>query len=154
MKTDEDGCPNMMKIESKRMCQSGKSSNAPERSTVFFSDAGPAARDERRGGRAALRQHRGRTEQRRPLAVDLGPANCTLRPIHSGMRILTKLDRARSRLYRSQILQVNMRLKALAEIYTMHSFAQLCNLIFLSKFCQNFAKFLQKFTKFLLMKMC
>ena len=36
-----------------------------------------------------------------------------------------KLDRARSRLYRSQILQVNMRLKALAEIYTMHSFAQL-----------------------------
>ena len=41
-----------------------------------------------------------------------------------------KLDRARSRLYRGQILQENMRLKALAEIYTMHSFAQLCNLIF------------------------
>ena len=36
-----------------------------------------------------------------------------------------KLQRARSRLYRSQILQVNMRWKALAEIYTMHSFAQL-----------------------------
>ena len=36
-----------------------------------------------------------------------------------------KLERARSRLYRSQILQVNMRLKALAEIYTMHSFAPL-----------------------------
>ena len=36
-----------------------------------------------------------------------------------------KLYRARSRLYRNQILQVNMRLKALAEIYTMHSFAQL-----------------------------
>ena len=36
-----------------------------------------------------------------------------------------KIDRARSRLYRSQILQENMRLKALAEIYTMHSFAQL-----------------------------
>ena len=34
-----------------------------------------------------------------------------------------KLDRARSRLYRGQILQQNMRLKALAEIYTMHSFA-------------------------------
>ena len=31
----------------------------------------------------------------------------------------------RSRLYRSQILQVNMRLKALAKIYTMHSFAPL-----------------------------
>ena len=34
-----------------------------------------------------------------------------------------KLYRARSRLYRSQILQVNTRWKALAEIYTMHSFA-------------------------------
>ena len=33
---------------------------------------------------------------------------------------------ARSRLYRSQILQVNTRWKALAEIYTMHSFAPLC----------------------------
>ena len=38
--------------------------------------------------------------------------------------------RARSRLYRNQILQVNMRLEALAEIYTVHSFAQLCNLKF------------------------
>ena len=36
-----------------------------------------------------------------------------------------KLHRARSRLYRSQILQVNTRWKALAEIYKMHSFAQL-----------------------------
>ena len=36
-----------------------------------------------------------------------------------------KLERARSRLYRGQILQENMCLKALAEIYTMHSFAQL-----------------------------
>ena len=55
-----------------------------------------------------------------------------------------KLDRARSRLYRGQILQENMRLKALAEIYTMHSFAQLRNLIFFKispKFRQNFAKF-------------
>ena len=49
-----------------------------------------------------------------------------------------KLYRARSRLYRNEILQENMRLKALAEIYTMHSFAQLCNLNFLSKICQNF----------------
>ena len=38
-----------------------------------------------------------------------------------------KLERARSRL-RSQILQLNMRWKALAEIYTMHSFAPLSNL--------------------------
>ena len=36
-----------------------------------------------------------------------------------------KLYKARSRLYRSEILQENMRLKALAEIYTMHSFALL-----------------------------
>ena len=38
---------------------------------------------------------------------------------------LLVLYRARSRLYRSQILRVNMRLKALAKIYTIHSFAQL-----------------------------
>ena len=55
-----------------------------------------------------------------------------------------KLDRARSRLYRSQILQENMRWKALAEIYKMHSFAQLCNLNFLS----NLPKMLQIFWKF------
>ena len=36
-----------------------------------------------------------------------------------------KLDRARSRLYRGQILQENMHWKALAEIYAMHTFAQL-----------------------------
>ena len=58
-----------------------------------------------------------------------------------------KLYRARSRLYRSQSLQADMRWKALAEIYTMHSFAQLKNLIFCVKkmpfFMQNFAKFLQ-----------
>ena len=35
-----------------------------------------------------------------------------------------ELIRARSRLYRSQILQVNTLWKALDEIYTMHSFAQ------------------------------
>ena len=38
-----------------------------------------------------------------------------------------ELHRARSRLYRRQILQVNTRWKALAEIYTMHSFAPLSN---------------------------
>ena len=36
-----------------------------------------------------------------------------------------RLYRARSRLYRNEILQVNMHSKALAEIYTMHSFALL-----------------------------
>ena len=39
-----------------------------------------------------------------------------------------ELFRARSRLYRSQILQVNTRWKALAEIYTMNSFAPFFNL--------------------------
>ena len=42
-----------------------------------------------------------------------------------------KLDRARSRLYRSQNLQVNMRLKALAEIYIKHYFELLLNHMFL-----------------------
>ena len=50
------------------------------------------------------------------------------RPLHSEACCIArsgKLDRARSRLYRSRILQENMRWKALAEIYTMHSFAPL-----------------------------
>ena len=77
-----------------------------------------------------------------------------------------KLDRARSRLYRSQILQENMRWKALAEIYTMHSFAPFWNRMMIqipktmktmhrslsSSFCLKIAKicqfFLQKFAKF------
>ena len=46
-----------------------------------------------------------------------------------------ELYRARSRLYRSQILQVNTRWKALAEIYTMHSFAPFSNLNFFVKNC-------------------
>ena len=36
-----------------------------------------------------------------------------------------KLSKARSRLYRSQILQVNTHVKAVAEISTIHSFAPL-----------------------------
>ena len=51
--------------------------------------------------------------------------------------------RTRSRLYRSQILQQSMRLKALAEIYTMHSFAQLGNLNVLLKGCLLFCKIQQ-----------
>ena len=46
-----------------------------------------------------------------------------------------ELFRARSRLYRSQILQVHTRWKALAEIYTMHSFAPFSNLKFFVKNC-------------------
>ena len=57
-----------------------------------------------------------------------------------GRQLAGKLYRARSRLYRSQFLQENMRWKALAEIYAMHSFAQLAqlrNLNCLSNFAQN-----------------
>ena len=46
-----------------------------------------------------------------------------------------ELFRARSRLYRSQILQVNTRWKALAEIYTMHSFAPFSNITFFVNNC-------------------
>ena len=70
-----------------------------------------------------------------------------------------KLYRARSRLYRNEILQVNIRLKALAEIYTMYSFALLesnletvksasgerCSSI--SILWQTFAKKLRNFAK-------
>ena len=49
-----------------------------------------------------------------------------------------ELVRARSRLYRSQMLQVNIRWKALAEIYTMHSFALLFNLKISAKNLQHF----------------
>ena len=51
-----------------------------------------------------------------------------------------ELLRARSRLYRSQILQVNTRWKALAEIYTMHSFAPFSNLNFFVKNRQFFLR--------------
>ena len=68
-----------------------------------------------------------------------------------------ELHRARSRLYRSKILQVNTRWKALAEIYTMHYFAQLLALRsqFYSQNLQNvkcfanFIKFLQNSEKLL-----
>ena len=51
-----------------------------------------------------------------------------------------KLRGARSRLYRRRFLQVNTRWKALAEIYTMHSFAPFSNLNF---FVKNREKFLR-----------
>ena len=41
-----------------------------------------------------------------------------------------KLYKARSRLYRSQLLQVNTRWKAIAEIFIMHFFALVFNLNF------------------------
>ena len=62
-----------------------------------------------------------------------------------------ELQTARYRLYRSQILQQNMRWKALAEIYTMHSFAPVSNLkIFVKIYnvSENFARFLLIFPIF------
>ena len=52
-----------------------------------------------------------------------------------------ELQTARYRLYRSQILQENMRWKALAEIYMMHSFAPVSNLKIFVKICNLLAKF-------------
>ena len=49
-----------------------------------------------------------------------------------------KLRGARSRLYRRRSLQVNTRWKALAEIYTMHSFAPFFNLKISAKNRQHF----------------
>ena len=59
------------------------------------------------------------------------------RPVTWGIctRRAGKLYRAQSRLYRSHILQVNIRWKALAEIYTMHSFAPFCYLNFFVRNC-------------------
>ena len=73
-------------------------------------------------------RRRERTRELQPEGREL-----TLAPLQPfGSALSGKLDRARSRLagwrsrlYRSQILQVNMRSRALAEIYTMHCFALL-----------------------------
>ena len=54
------------------------------------------------------------------------------------------LFRARSLLYRRQILQVNMRWKALAEIYTMDSFAPFPPVKYLAKIRSTFRNFLPK----------
>ena len=50
-----------------------------------------------------------------------------------------KLWRARSRLYRRRFLQGNTNLKALAEIYTMHTFAQISYLKCSMRNCQQFS---------------
>ena len=94
-------------------------------------------------------------EDTTPLrSVSIDPATCgkPAESLHFSEKFgsaarSSKLYRARSRLYRSQVLQENMGLKAIAEIYTMHSSAQICINIFLSKFvitsvkifCQNSA---------------
>ena len=62
-----------------------------------------------------------------------GDDSYSTHPLSLSARLL--VDKARSRLYRSQILQVNTRWKALAEIYTMHSFAPVSNLKIFVKNC-------------------
>ena len=59
-----------------------------------------------------------------------------------------KLYRARSRLYRNQILQENMRWKALPKIYIMHSFAPFFNLKISAKNRQHFLRMNNEFPIF------
>ena len=65
--------------------------------------------------------------------VQVGDLLYSTHPLSLSARLL--VDKARSRLYRSQILQENRRWKALAEIYTMHSFAPFSTLNFFVKNC-------------------
>ena len=54
---------------------------------------------------------------------------------------MSKLYRARSLLYRRQILQVNIRWKALDEIYKIHTLLQRSDLNISEKFRQLFSHF-------------
>ena len=58
---------------------------------------------------------------------------------------MSKLHRARSLLYRRQILQVNMRWKALAEIYKIYMLLHRTDLNISENFRQNFRIFWQNF---------
>ena len=93
------------------------------------------AREAYRGQVRGEAEPPGEVRRRRALRLRL---RVEIQPSGGRYQLVREIDRARSRLYRTHVLQVNMRLKALAEIYTMHSFAQLRNLIFLSKICQQF----------------
>ena len=87
--------------------------------------AGPGRRGERLGAGGGARAR--------------GVAAAALRSeVNSELNFPPKLRGARSRLYRRRFLQVNTRWKALAEIYTMHSFAPFSNLNFFVKNRQNF----------------
>ena len=112
---------------SKRCRNSPRSSSLPHRAP--------------RGARVHLEREQRLAPQRRTWLASLhaGP-----RPAPRGHRGCGKLYRARSRLYRNEILQENMRLKALAEIYRMHSFALLCTALHSHFFFEHFAK---KFAK-------
>ena len=83
--------------------------------------------------RALRRRGRGRGA-RRPRAGGAAVRS----EVNIELNFPPKLRGARSRLYRRRFLQVNTRWKALAEIYTMHSFAPFSNLNFFVKNRQNF----------------
>ena len=61
---------------------------------------------------------------------------------------MSKLYRARSLLYRRQILQENMRWKALDEIYKIYMLLHRSDLHISEMFVKNFRIFWQKFAKF------
>ena len=69
------------------------------------------------GARWRGQRHQGPSPRRRTSAV-------LLAKFRAPGRACGKLDRARSRLYRKENLQVNMRLKALAEIFQTHIYLQ------------------------------
>ena len=84
-----------------------------------------------RGGLGKPRKHGRREARARALQGDGGQG---LRSeVNIELNFPPELRGARSRLYRRRFLQVNTRWKALAEIYTMHSFAPFSNLIFFVK---------------------
>ena len=58
--------------------------------------------------------------------------------------------RSRSRLYRSQILQENIRLKALDEIYKIYMLLHRSDLNISEKFRKTFSHFLNKFLRIFL----
>ena len=60
---------------------------------------------------------------------------------------MSKLYRARSLLYRRQILQVNIRWKALDEIYKIYMLLHRSDLNISEKFRQNFSHFFAKIRK-------
>ena len=60
---------------------------------------------------------------------------------------MIKLYRARSLLYRRQILQENIRWKALDEIYNIYMLLHRSDLNISAKLCQTFKHFLQIFQK-------
>ncbi len=63
---------------------------------------------------------------------------------------MSKLYRARSLLYRRQILQVNIRWKALDEIYKIYMFLHRSDLNISEMFRQFFSHFLANFEKFVI----